>query len=114
MQSGSFQHCERERREEGDIKIIEREREESFGCIGYKGAFIELVLTISFFLFFFSAGRRVSFVKLFRVCLIFLSRVSLTFRHARFVFRDVNFCAVEKKFSTVNPLPLKRNFSAYL
>lgn len=53
MQSGSFQHCERERREEGDIKIIEREREESFGCIGYKGAFIELVLTISFFLFFF-------------------------------------------------------------
>lgn len=27
MQSGSFQHCERERREEGDIKIIERERE---------------------------------------------------------------------------------------
>lgn len=53
MQSGSFQHCERGGEGEGDIKIIEREREESFGCIGYKGAFIELVLTISFFLFFF-------------------------------------------------------------
>lgn len=51
MQSGSFQHCERGEEGEGDIKIIERERK--VGCIGYKGAFIELVLTISFFLFFF-------------------------------------------------------------
>lgn len=27
MQSGSFQHCERGEEGEGDIKIIERERE---------------------------------------------------------------------------------------
>lgn len=80
----------------GGIKIILGGGGE-VGCIG---SIYRACLNNFFFSFFFfpCRYRRVSFVKLFRVCLNFLSRRFVNVS-PRAVFRDVNFCAVETKYS---------------